>query len=182
MPRVGSGGHPPCPRFACLRPRGVEFFRRGGDGYETHNAHRASALDRRLVPVPRRRQRRSAPTQPTLEQQVATLESAVATLQAQVTALQSRLAAANNVLALSPYVTLDAGKHLVRFSGVNLQLVNGTGQTDRVNGRGNLILGYDLARDDATSFCSDGQFTGKDPCERSGQTWAVFHKTGCTTS
>ena len=56
--------------------------------------------------------------------------------------------------------------------------MNGTGQTDRVNGRGNLILGYDIARDDNTAFCSGGRFTGKEPCERSGQTWAVSHKTG----
>ena len=118
------------------------------------------------------------PTALTLEQRVATLEKAVATLQAQVTALQGTLAAANNVLALSPYVTVDAGGHLVRFAGVNLQLVNGTGQTDRVNGRGNLILGYDIARNDNTAFCSGGRFTGKEPCERSGQTWAVSHKTG----
>ena len=115
---------------------------------------------------------------PALESRVAALERAVATLQAQVTALQSTLAAANNILALNPYVTVDAGKNLVRFTGVNLQLVNGTGKTDSINGRGNLILGYDLARDDATYFCADGQFTDKERCERFGQTWAVSHKTG----
>jgi hypothetical protein len=123
------------------------------------------------------------PTPPPLEQQVATLENTVAALQAQVTDLQSALAAAHDVLALSPYVTVDAGMNLVRFAGVNIQLVNGTGQTDTVNGRGNLIIGYDLPRTNGTyfcctSFCSDGQYPDQETCEATGQTWAVSHKTG----
>lgn len=100
---------------------------------------------------------------PSLNERVAALESAVATLQGQVAALlsenaaqqaaintlQSKLAAANNVLALSPYLTVDTTKNLVLLQGVNIQLVNGTGQTTTANGLGNLIIGYDLARPDA---------------------------------
>lgn len=41
---------------------------------------------------------------------------------------------------------MDPAQHRVRFTGVNLQLVNGMGRTDTVNGRGNLTLGYDVAR------------------------------------
>src|SRR5207237_4833363 len=34
----------------------------------------------------------------------------------------------------------------VRFTNVNVQLVNGTGATQTVNGRGNLIIGYNEFR------------------------------------
>jgi hypothetical protein len=103
-----------------------------------------------------------------------------AALEAQVRALQHQLSAQGNspVMALNSYLTVDVTQHRVRFTGANLQLVNGTGKTDTTNGRGNLILGYDLARDDETYVCSDGQFLGQEPCERTGQTWAVSHKTG----
>ena len=101
----------------------------------------------------------------------------LAALEAKVTALETELAAikSSQVMALNSYLTVDAAQHRVRFTGVNLQLVNGTGKTDTTNGRGNLILGYDLPRDDATYFCADGQYIGKEPCERNGQTWAVSH-------
>jgi hypothetical protein len=35
------------------------------------------------------------------------------------------------------------GKPTVQFSGVNVQLVNGEGKTELVNGEGNLVIGYD---------------------------------------
>ncbi|MFA9430042.1 hypothetical protein [Egicoccus sp. AB-alg2] len=38
-----------------------------------------------------------------------------------------------------------AGQPTIRFDGVNLQLVNGSGRTDVANGRGNLLLGYAAA-------------------------------------
>ena len=41
----------------------------------------------------------------------------------------------------------ETGQPTVRFSGVNLQVVDGTGDTDgAVNGRGNLIVGYNRLR------------------------------------
>jgi hypothetical protein len=49
--------------------------------------------------------------------------------------------------ALLPYVKVEAsgidGKPTVLFSGVNVQIVNGEGQTESTNGAGNLVLGYD---------------------------------------
>jgi hypothetical protein len=35
------------------------------------------------------------------------------------------------------------GQPTVRFSGVNVQVVNGEGKTEAVNGEGNLVIGYD---------------------------------------
>ena len=105
----------------------------------------------------------------------------LAALEAKVTALETELAAikSSQVMALNQYLTVTTGDMpRALFSGLNLQLVNGTGQTDSSNGRGNLLLGYDLARHDEMYFCADGQFTGKEPCERYGHAWAVSHKTG----
>ncbi len=49
--------------------------------------------------------------------------------------------------ALLPHLTLIAsgvdGKPTIRFSGVNVQIVNGEGKTATVNGEGNLVIGYD---------------------------------------
>lgn len=47
------------------------------------------------------------------------------------------------VTALENYVTVDSRNHRITFTGVNLQLVNGTGSTYSVNGRGNFVVGYD---------------------------------------
>jgi hypothetical protein len=35
------------------------------------------------------------------------------------------------------------GKPTIQFSGVNVQIVNGEGKTESINGEGNLVLGYD---------------------------------------
>ncbi len=43
---------------------------------------------------------------------------------------------------LSAYVTVDTAASTVRISGANLQVVNGTSNTQSANGLGNLILGY----------------------------------------
>ncbi len=123
----------------------------------------------------------AAPPTPELLDRLAALDAKVAALQTKVTALETEVAAlkSSQVMALNKYLTVTTGDQpRALFSGLNLQLVNGTGQTDTVNGRGNLILGYDLARADEMYFCADGQFTDREPCERAGQTWATSHKTG----
>ncbi len=124
---------------------------------------------------------------PTHEQRVAALESAVATLQTTVSTLQGQVNTlqaqvnalqANSVLALGPYLTVDTTKKLVLFQGVNLQLVNGANATNSRNGLGNLIIGYNLPRNDGRYFCSDGQYTDQGACEGANETWAVSLKTG----
>ena len=47
-----------------------------------------------------------------------------------------------------------------------------------MNGRGNLIIGYDAVRTSGTLTCSDGQYTNQTDCETNGATWAVSHKSG----
>jgi len=94
-----------------------------------------------------------------LEAAIATLQTTVETLQTAVSALETanadltaRLAAVenNSVLGLDGYLALDVdadNRILALFSGVNVQVVNGTGTTDgETNGLGNLIVGYNELR------------------------------------
>ena len=69
----------------------------------------------------------------------------LAALQAQVTTLETRVTALETLLA---GVTRTAGPTL-RFSGMNLQVVNGSGFTnDHANGLGNVIIGYNASDGD----------------------------------
>jgi hypothetical protein len=48
------------------------------------------------------------------------------------------------ILPHTKYVASGVGgKPTIKFSGVNLQVVNGLGETSSVNGEGNLVIGYD---------------------------------------
>jgi hypothetical protein len=50
----------------------------------------------------------------------------------------------NKILPYIKYVENGvAGKPTIQFSGVNAQVVNGEGTTESVNGKGNLVIGYD---------------------------------------
>jgi hypothetical protein len=137
---------------------------------------------------------------------IAALEAALATLQATVTsqaatinilqktalsqssaitALQSNLAAvqSSQVMALDPYLSVDTAGDprgpLVRLAGVNLQIVNGLGGTDSVNGLGNLIIGYDEVNIDITlERCSDGTYDDQASCEDAKGIWSHSHKSG----
>ena len=96
-----------------------------------------------------------------LQSQVTTLQGRVNSLQSTVNNLQSTNTALNNqittlqsklinVIALNPYVSVDAthqqngvaGPHIT-FRGANVHIVNGLNSTTSVNGLGNLIIGYD---------------------------------------
>jgi hypothetical protein len=87
-----------------------------------------------------------------LEKRVIALEFQVRQLQQAVTQLRTRVSvlqelASNSVLALNHHLTLETvhGHPTARFTGVNVQIVNGLGQTYNLtpNGVGNLIVGYD---------------------------------------
>lgn len=70
------------------------------------------------------------------------IKSSLADLNARAAGLESQVAALNAKLASVSVVTVD-GQPTVRFSGVNVQVVSGSGETfGAVNGRGNLIVGY----------------------------------------
>jgi hypothetical protein len=82
---------------------------------------------------------------------VALLETEIITLEAQIIAIQRQvtLVAANPALALGPFVTVDPSPEFgvtgpnITFTGANIHIVNGLQATAKVNGLGNLIIGYD---------------------------------------
>jgi trimeric autotransporter adhesin len=73
------------------------------------------------------------------------------------------------------------GQPTVRFTDVNVQIVNGDerGRTASANGRGNLILGYDAPRyGGSNSSCSVGRITTQTDCINAGASWSHSHKSG----
>jgi hypothetical protein len=126
------------------------------------------------------------------DSRIAALEAALAALQATVTSqastistLQSELAAvqSSQVMALDPYLTVDTAGDprgpLVQLGGANLQIVNGLGGTDSVNGLGNLIIGYDEINTSTGIYaCSDGFYADQAACEGAGEIWSNSHKSG----
>jgi hypothetical protein len=86
---------------------------------------------------------------------------------------------ANSVLDLNGYLSYDTsnGYPVALFRGINLQIVNGTGQTRTANGLGNLIVGYN--RPSGGSFmCSLGTAESEADCRAAGGAWAQSHKGG----
>jgi hypothetical protein len=56
----------------------------------------------------------------------------------------AELEALDKILPHVSYVEVGVGgKPTIEFSGVNVQVVNGEGKTESVNGEGNLVIGYD---------------------------------------
>jgi len=72
-----------------------------------------------------------------------TLENAFLMMMAQIIELQGQVEALQSAVVpgLSDHVSLQDDQTLL-ISGVNLQVVNGTGSTSAVNGLGNFIVGY----------------------------------------
>jgi hypothetical protein len=70
-------------------------------------------------------------------------------LQAEIVLLRAQVAALAPLAAIAPYVHFDAGVENglagphITFSGVNVHINNGAGQTASTNSLGNLILGFD---------------------------------------
>lgn len=133
-----------------------------------------------------------------LKRQVATLQAQVKTLRAdqsgrasmqeQMAAMQKHVAAldravkglqANSILDLNGYLTLDltSGYPTALFRGLNVQVVNGTGNTQTANGVGNLIVGYNRPRT-ASAVCSIGALTTDTECNAQGGVWSANHKSG----
>ena len=79
-----------------------------------------------------------------LESDNTTLRSKVAALEADNTALQSSVGELEDKLSAVHYDETGLnGRPTLKIAGANLQLVNGGGTTDTVNGLGNLFVGYD---------------------------------------
>jgi hypothetical protein len=102
------------------------------------------------------------------------LKNQLASIQADVRSLQG-----NSILDLNGYLTLDhsSGYPTALLQGINVQVVNGTGNTHSANGLGNLIVGYNRART-ASPVCSLGAYSNAADCRAKGGVWAQSHKSG----
>jgi len=109
-------------------------------------------------------------------------------LQVQFSAIQRQMEAlstevrglrSNSVLDLNGYLTFDisSGYPTALFRGVNVQIVNGTGETQTATATGNLIVGYN--RPSVGSFiCSLGVTESAATCQANHGLWAQSHKSG----
>lgn len=118
-----------------------------------------------------------------LTTRVDTLETDLAATSSQLADADARLAAveSNSVLDLDGYLLLDSsGTYAIaRFTGVNVQIVNGTGIESTINGLGNLIVGYDEPTTGlGFSWCSDPTQISQNFCELGGDIWAESQKSG----
>ena len=102
----------------------------------------------------------------TLTSEVSTLQTALSTANSSISALQTALTTVqnNNALALGPYVSVLSGAvnglngpHVI-FSGANVHIESGSGNTVDTTGLGNLVIGYD--EDSLDSSVIDGNRTG----------------------
>ena len=98
--------------------------------------------------------------------------------QAEIDALQAQVAAMDTyVQQLQAYVEVDDLTNplqpVVRVVAANLQLINGDGATESMNGTGNLIIGYNEAWG-TTVACADGYYNEDQvTCEEEGSVWAA---------
>ncbi len=95
-----------------------------------------------------------------------------------------------NLIPLNDYLSLEVvnDRPTVRFSAVNLQVVNGTGDTNLTNGTGNLLIGYDRLRQGSNNGyakeCSLGHDANNalietaEGCVAAGGRWMLDHKSG----
>lgn len=114
---------------------------------------------------------------------VAATRPSIADLQARIAALED-----SSIAELDGYLALDTSNPatpVARFSGVNVQIVNGTGRTDLANGAGNLVVGYNERRSTAPGFTEEcalplvpGMIENEANCVASGYVWALDHRGG----
>lgn len=114
----------------------------------------------------------------------AELERRIEELTTLVQALQARLEAveANSVLALDDKLALvtDAvtGVETARFSGINVQVVNGIGSGSITNDSGNLIVGYNTSyANPNNNICTIYDIDNESDCIADGGEWRTgIHK------
>lgn len=116
--------------------------------------------------------------------QIASMQNTVTAQATAIATLQSNLSAvqANTVLDLDEVLelTIDprTGQSTARFTGVNVQVVNGEGTTPTRNGVGNLIIGYN-EDPGQRQFCSLGEYNANyTTCVSNGGTWAANQRSG----
>jgi cell division protein FtsB len=139
-------------------------------------AKRIAALEKAVIAL------KTADTE--LTAQVNTLKTANAQLTAQVNTLTTNynnlITSLNNntVLKLHGKLGLNAQGDTAVFQGLNVQIVNGLGGTNAVNGKGNLIIGYNEIDPAARPVCSDGSYANENDCIAANKTWANNQHTG----
>ncbi len=99
-------------------------------------------------------------------------------LGARIAELESFLDDLRSVMSLQDD---NQGNPAVVFSGVNVHVNNGLGATESINGRGNLIIGYDEPSTLSTEVCSDGEFENESECLDNGEVFGRLHKSGSHT-
>ena len=114
---------------------------------------------------------------------LAALISRVDDLMAENQQLASDLAAATDFIEnLREVMSLqddNQGNPAVVFSGVNVQINNGQGATNSINGLGNLVIGYDEPRqDDSVGFCANGLYQTEADCLANNELFSHIHKSG----
>ena len=72
----------------------------------------------------------------------------------------------------------NQGNPAVVFSGVNVQINNGQGATDSINGLGNLVIGYDEPTQNLDRVCSNGLFQSEADCLANNEVFSNIHKSG----
>jgi hypothetical protein len=109
------------------------------------------------------------------------MQAAIERLTGVLTAMQAdvRSLHANSILDLNGYLIFDhsSGYPTALFQGINVQVVNGTGNTQTANGLGNLIVGYNRPRTGAP-VCSSGYYGNQADCLAKGGAWLQTHRSG----
>lgn len=120
-----------------------------------------------------------------LEQTISTLHNTVSELQNSLTIANNAVIDLQNKLASVSVETIN-DYPTVRFTGVNLQVVNGLDSTDSANGTGNIIAGYNEIDTTTAYRCTIGIspsngliITDQSECILSGGLWGnTGFKTG----
>lgn len=109
---------------------------------------------------------------------VAQLEAENAALNDRILELETFIGDLRDVLSLE---NDNQGNPAVVFSGVNVHVNNGEGQTNTINALGNLIIGYDESVQEGEPVCSNGAFENEETCLAMGHVFALSHKSGSHT-
>jgi hypothetical protein len=113
-----------------------------------------------------------------LEARVLELETTVEEQSTTIEGQNEALAALEELLADASIEQVD-GQRTLRFSGINLQLVNGESTTASANGTGNFIIGYNSRTGTRPPECDDPEYAdfwpgcGESPFSRSGSHYLI---------
>ncbi len=117
-----------------------------------------------------------------LTERITSLENENLELNESVTALQQDNSLMQNFITeVLPYIegTLDEQGHsTIVFSDVNVHINNGQDSVNQINGRGNLIVGYNQRIGSSRAFCTtmdnlESAYTTQNDCEANAGIWGT---------